>query len=294
MYSVKKLYAPETLQEALTLLNEIPDLIPLAGGTDVIVNLRKKGPENVLLMSLSRLAELKGIGECEGGMLRIGSMTTFTEMARSEVILRELSLLRTAALAMGGPQIQNVATIGGNICNGATSADGAPPLFALDAVLVFESVSGSRRLPITDFYEGPGQVRRLPNELLSHIEVPLANGRRWGSAFIKFSTRKAMDIALLNGAATCLLNEDGTVRRATVALGVAAPKPIRCTLMEEALLGTMPTPQAVREASRLALSSSSPRNSWRASKQYRERLIGVLAARVFNEAYLAGRGRGCD
>lgn len=291
MYSVKKLYTPKTLSEALALMNDIPGLVPLAGGTDVVVNLRKKRAENVQLMSLGKLAELKGIVKCGEDTIRIGAMSTFTELSRSAIIIERLPLLVTAALAMGGPQIQNAATLGGNICNGATSADGAPPLFALDAVLVFESIRGSRKVSITDFYEGPGRVRRLSNELLLSIEITSAKLRRWGSAFVKLSTRKAMDLALLNCAATCLLREDNTVAKATIALGVAAPTPVRCTLMEEALCGKQLTSQVIWEASRLAFDSTNPRNSWRASRKYREKQIGVLAARTLNEAYLAGRER---
>ncbi len=289
MYSVSELYIPQTLGEALAYLSEHPDTRPLAGGTDVLVQMRAKRLEDVRLMSLEKLPELTGIRCREDGVVEIGALTTFTQLAASETVAQRAPMLRTAALAMGGPQIQNRATIGGNVCNGATSADSAPGLFALDAVLVLQSAAGERRVPITEFYSGPGRVKRDPKELLLHIELPAAAPRH-GDCYLKFSTRKAMDLALIGCAAACEIGEDGAVSKAAIALGVAAPTPIRASEAEAFLTGRKPGLEDLEEAGRLALQSASPRSSWRASKEYREQLIRTLAKRAFRAAYESAGG----
>ena len=290
MYSVSELYIPQTLEEALAFLSAHPDARPLAGGTDVLVAMRNKKLENLRLMSLEKLPELEGIRLREDGVLEIGARTTFTQLAASPEIAVRAPMLRTAALAMGGPQIQNRATIGGNVCNGATSADSAPGLFALDAVLVLQSAAGPRRVPITDFYSGPGRVKRESTELLLHLELPPAAPPRHGDCYLKFSTRKAMDLALIGCAAVCELAEDGTVSKAAIALGVAAPTPVRAAEAETFLLGRRPTLADLEEAGELALRSASPRSSWRASKEYREQIIRTLAKRAFRAAYETAGG----
>lgn len=285
MYSVKELFIPTGLAEALAFLAQNPTAKPLAGGTDIIVDMRRKQAENVTLMALSKLEELKGIRRRQDGVIEIGALTTFTELADSPLIAAEFPMLKTAARSMGGPQIQNVATIGGNICNGATSADSAPALMALNAVMVLQGEAGTRRVGITDFYEGPGKVKRQPGELLLHMEIPPAASARRGDCYLKFSTRKAMDLALVSCAATCCLNPDGTVLEAALALGVSAPTPIRAYEAERFLNGKRVSAEVLDRAAELGLSAASPRSSWRASKEYREHMIGTLIKQAFEAAY---------
>ena len=199
-------------------------------------------------------------------------------------------MIRTAGLAMGGPQIQNVATIGGNVSNGATSADSAPSLFALDAILILHSVRGVRRVPIQEFYAGPGRVKKEPGELLVCIEIPHAGTTNWGGMYIKSSVRKAMDISTLGAAATCQLNADGTVAAASIALGVAGPTPLRCPDAEAFLVGKVPTEAMMEEVADLVLQATNPRTSWRASKEFRIGLIRALSTRAFMGAYAAAKG----
>ena len=289
MYFVEKLYRPKTLSEALAILAEHPEAWPIAGGTDVLVKMRHKRMKDVTLLSLSALP-LSGV-EDRGEEIVIGPGTTFTALAEDPVIQARLPMLRTAARSMGGPQVQNVATIGGNVCNGATSADSAPSLFALDAELTLKSAGGERRIPIGEFYAGPGRVNRGSAELLTAIHIPVGDQVRWGGVYIKFSTRKAMDIAILGSAAVCALDEDGSVKKAAIALGVAAPTPVRCAQAEALLLGKTPTAELLEEAGELALKATSPRSSWRAGKEYREALIRELSARAFKEAYSLAGGK---
>lgn len=284
MYSVKELYRPASLDEALALLKNDPSVTPLAGGTDVLVKMRKARSKDVCLLSLLGLTELNGIVKKEDGSIEIGSLTTFTELGRNSLIEEELPALKTAALSMGGPQIQNVATIGGNICNGAVSADSAPSLFALDAELVLVTADGQRQIPIADFYLGPGRVDRREGEILKTIIIP-SRGEKSGCAYIKFATRKAMDLAILGAASSVKLDSDGRILEAAIALGVAAPTPIRCPGAEAALKGQFLSDALIAKIGDLAVSDASPRDSWRASKRYRQALIRTLSGRAVKEAY---------
>lgn len=290
MYGVEKLYIPQTLEEALKVLDSDSDIQPLAGGTDILVKMRHKALKGVKLMSTAKLEELKGVRERADGVIEIGASCTFTFLANNEIINRRIPMLKTAGLAMGGPQIQNVATIGGNVCNGATSADSAPSLFALDAILVLHSVRGVRRVPIQEFYAGPGRVKKEAGELLVCIEIPNAKEALWGGKYIKFSVRKAMDISTLGAAATCRINEDGTVAYAAIALGVAGPTPIRCPEAEAFLVGKVPTDAMMEEVAEMVLAGTNPRSSWRASKEFRIGLIKTLSTRAFMGAYAAAKG----
>lgn len=285
LYSVKELYRPETLEDALRYLAEYPDARPIAGGTDVLVSMRKKKPEDVRLVGLQNLQELRGIRRREDGMVEIGAYNTFTDLANCPIIAESVPMLRTAALAMGGPQIQNAATIGGNVCNGATSADSAPALFARDAVLVLRSAQGERRVPITEFYDGPGRVKRQSGEILVTIELPPCQADSYGDCYIKFSTRKAMDLALIGCAAACGVAKDGTIAQVGIALGVAAPTPIRAAEAEAFLKGKRLTEDMLEQVGELALATAKPRDSWRASKAYREQIIKTLARRAVRAAY---------
>lgn len=292
MYSIKKLYQPSSISETLSILAQDQEAGIIAGGTDVMIKMRHKSPENVVLVSIQNIKELKGVELLEDGAVTIGPMTTFTELAEEPIIADKLPMLKTAALAMGGPQIQNMATIGGNVCNGATSADSASSLFALEAYLTLEKDGDIRTVPIDEFYTGPGKTVRERDELLTRIIIPPRKERYWGCKYIKFATRKAMDIAILGAAATCTLGEDRkTIEKVTIAMGVAAPTPVRCPEAEKLLTGKIPTMELLEEAGEKALLSCNPRSSWRASKEYRECLIKELSARAVREAYKEAGGR---
>lgn len=289
MYSVDKLYTPKSIEEVLEILDKDKDAGILAGGTDVIVKMRAKKQENVRLVSINNVSELKGIRILEDKSIFIGPMTTFTELAESEIINENIDILKTAALSMGGPQIQNVATVGGNICNGAVSADSAPSLFALRAKLVIRSLYGVRETPIEEAYLGPGKTNIAHNELLTGIIIPPSYIGTKGN-YIKFSIRKAMDLAITSAAVVGLV-EDGVFKNVSIALGVAAPTPIRCLEAEEFMIGKNTDDANLIEAGRLALKASTPRDSWRASKRYREALIQSLTKKALTAVYNESEGQ---
>jgi xanthine dehydrogenase FAD-binding subunit len=217
-------------------------------------------------------------------------MVSFSQLFRSELINEKLFVLSEAAVSMGGPQIRNMATIGGNVSNGAVSADSAPTLFALNALLKLRSSNGVRMVPITEFYAGPGRVKFLSAEILEAIIITKENYENMHGNYIKYANRKAMDIAMLSISAIVSV-EAGKFKNMRIALGVAAPTPIRCTEAEEYALEKEATQENIKEIAKLALSASNARDSWRGSKAYREHLIEVLTGRAINEAINRAGGK---
>lgn len=285
MYGITKLDIPQSLEEALDILQQSPNSLPFAGGTDILVQMRANNTQNVHLVALKDLDELNHLFEDDKG-IHIGPMVSYTQLALHPIIREKLPMLRTAALAMGGPQIQHLATIGGNICNGATSADGAAPLLALDAQLTLKCANGIRNTLLEDFYLGPGKVTRKQNELLVDITIPPLPLSGFGGVYEKFSTRKAMDIATLGCAATIRLAEDGTIDKATLAYCTAGPTPVRCNKAEERLVGQKDlSDELLDEVVDLASHATRPRSSWRASKEYRLNLIRELGKRNLRAAF---------
>ncbi len=290
MFDICELHEPGTLEEAKAILAENPGLKVIAGGTDVLIRLQHGSLAGAGLLSLKNLHALEEIVMLGDGTISVGAMAPFTTIFQSGLIRRHVPVLCEAAVSMGGPQVRNVATIGGNICNGAVSADSASTLFALDALLKLETSTDERIIPMGDFYAGPGKVNLRPGELLTAVLIPREGYEGMGGHYIKYAMRKAMDIATLGVAVVCKVREDRFVDL-RIGLGVAAPVPIRCFEAEAYAKGKEVTPEVVQEIARLAVKPAKARTSWRASKDYREHLIEVLAQRAVAEA--VKRGGGC-
>ncbi|NLC76160.1 MAG: xanthine dehydrogenase FAD-binding subunit XdhB [Clostridia bacterium] len=285
MYGVKQLFVPATVKEALEWLHQNPQAKVIAGGTDLLLKMRNQAMREVVLVSLHKLKELEGIEILPDGTLRIGAMVTFTQVNRSSLVREKLPFLAEAAVTMGGPQIQNVATIGGNLCNGAVSADSAPSLLALEARLVLENREGTREVSLEDFYLGPGRVDLKEDELLTAIKIPLPRHNKWGGYYYKYSMRRAMDISTLGCAVVCAVEAGGQVSQARIALGTAAPTPIRCRQAEALVAGRFLSPDLLIRIGETAAGEAKPRSSWRASKEFRLELIKELTARTLVQAY---------
>ncbi|MFL0245780.1 xanthine dehydrogenase FAD-binding subunit XdhB [Candidatus Clostridium stratigraminis] len=283
MYDITNILEPKTMQEALKMFDSNPKLKIIAGGTDVLIRMHHGDMEEVELLSIRNIRGLKDITLLEDGTISIGAMASFSDVFRSEIINKYIPVLAEAGVSMGGPQIRNMATIGGNICNGAVSADSAPTLFALNAVLKLDSISGTRMVSIKDFYAGPGKVKLLPGEMLSALLITKDNYCNMSGNYIKFSNRKAMDIAMLGVAVVCNTSEN-KFNDLRIALGVAAPTPIRCTEAEDYAKGKEINDETIKEIGNLALKSSNARDSWRGSKDYRQHLIVTLTQRAIKES----------
>jgi xanthine dehydrogenase FAD-binding subunit len=283
MFNISVLQEPETLESAVEMLHADSGLRVIAGGTDVLIRLQHGAEGWSQLLSLRNIKELEAISMRADGTIVIGATAPFARIFQDPVIRRHLPSLAEAAVSMGGPQIRNVATIGGNICNGAVSGDSASTLFALDALLKLNRLDGERIIPIHEFYAGPGKVHLQPGELLTAILIPRDSYAGTGGHYIKFAMRKAMDIATLGVSVICRVR-DGAFQELRIGLGVAAPVPIRCVEAEAYARGRQVTQECCQEIGRLAVKASKARTSWRASKDYREHLIAVLTERAVAEA----------
>ncbi|MBF0441336.1 MAG: xanthine dehydrogenase FAD-binding subunit XdhB [Oligoflexales bacterium] len=288
MFDIQNLMEPSTLEEAMEMLEQDSNIRIVAGGTDVLIKLHHGDMQGASLLSLRKIRELEEISLQSDGTVIISAMATFSRIFFHPVIRENLPSLCEAAVSMGGPQIRNIATIGGNICNGAVSADSASTLFALNARLKIESKSGARIVPIREFYAGPGKVNLNPGEILTQILISKNDYKDTGSHYIKWCIRKAMDIANLGVSVVCRIS-DGRFADVRIGLGVAAPVPIRCDEAEKYAVGKMADESVTSETARLAVKSSKARDSWRASKAYREHLIEVLTKRALTEAALRAR-----
>jgi len=275
-----KHYQAQSIDEACRILSREPDTRPIAGGTDLLVKLRHQPREGTSYVQVSSIPALYGIRLTEEGDIEIGAAETFTRIWENALIREQVQLLSEAAVSMGGPQIRNVATIGGNVCNGAVSADSAASLFALDARLHLASVHGERVAPIREFYLGPGRVDLRAGELLTKIVLPRSGRQGEGSCYLKYSMREAMDIATLGVAATCTLAADGSIRALCLAATVVAPTPVRLTSCETAAVGMMPTEENLRKIAALCTRETHARTSWRASREFREHILTVYLRRA--------------
>jgi len=283
MFDIKNILEPETISEALEMLKSNSSLKIIAGGTDVLIRIRDGALKEAELLSLRRVKELDSIEMLGDGTISIGPMCPFSKIFRSDIINGYMPVLGEAAVSIGGPQLRNMATIGGNVCNGAVSADSAPTLFASNAVLKLQSTLETRMVKIQDFYVGPGKVSLEPGEILTAILITKENYEGMSGNYIKHSNRKAMDIAMLSVAVICKIKE-GKFKDLRIALGVAAPTPIRCNEAEAYGKDKDITEENIKEIASLALKSSKARDSWRGSKAYREHLIEVLTQRAIKEA----------
>ena len=192
---------------------------------------------------------------------------------------------------VGGPQTREAGTIGGNLCNGATSADSAPMLLALNAELTLQSAAGKRVVPVTAFHTGPGRTVRNRDEILTEIRIFPADFQGFGGQYIKYGKRAAMEIATLGCAALVKPAADRrTVADLRLAYGVAAPTPIRCAEAEALACGEALTDTLLDAIAHTAAAHASPRSSWRASREFRLQLITELAGRAIRSAWTRAGG----
>lgn len=287
MFDIQDYYKAESVDDAVRLLGEHPSTRCIAGGTDILVRLRELHHGYDKLVDIHHLEELKGITLLEDGTLRIGAGATFTDIMTSPLVQQYMPMLGEAAASVAGPQIRNVGTIGGNLCNGAVSADTTAPVLACDALLRLRGPNGERQVPALGFHTGPGKVALLPGEILLSVDVPAQNMHGWGGHYYKYAMREAMDIATIGCACTVrICNEH--VDDIRLAFSVAAPTPIRCPSAEAVARGQAAS--LGHRASLLALVRNAvhadvqPRTSWRASAEFRHHIIATLAGRVLEEA----------
>ena len=283
MFAIDRYRKAESLEDAVRLLSEDPDARPVAGGTDVLVRLRHGDPGYGNLVDIRGIPALQGVAGQRDGTVRIGALVTFSELMDSELVARRVPVLAEAAATVGGPQVRNMGTIGGNICNGAVSADTAAPLLVLEARLEIHGTGGRRVVPLAGFHLGPGRVALEPGDVLAAFLIGPAGYRGLGAAYHKYAMRGAMDIATIGCAAGVRLEGD-VVAELRLAFTVAAPTPVRCPTAEAAAQGRALTDETLDAVAEGAAADVSPRTSWRAPKDLRLHLVRTLARRVVRQA----------
>ena len=287
MYDLKALYEASSVENAIELRLAHPEAQIVAGGTDVFVQMREGKRAGKELISIHELSELRGISIDEEENIRIGSLTTFSHITKNPIIQEKINVLGEAVDMVGGPQIRNAGTIGGNTCNGVTSADSASTLFAWDAVIELTGKNGRRYLPIKDFYIKAGTVdlRVEDGEIQTAILIPKASYENTAGFYIKYAMRNAMDIATTGCSVNCRLSSDKkTFERVRIAYGVAGPVPMRAPTAEAAANGKSVTMETVDAFAKAVLEDIHPRDSWRASKAFRQHIAVELARRCLIES----------
>jgi CO/xanthine dehydrogenase FAD-binding subunit len=274
---------PSSLEQLSVLLAGHAGMVPgyLSGGTDLLVAMRtgKDSPE--LVVDLKGLPNLRGINRCDDGKLWIGALTTIHSLEVNETIRSQITLLFEAAQSLGSWQVRNRGTIGGNLANGAPTADTAAPLLALDAEILTWSPSGTRRIPVASFWLGARKTALHTGEIITGVEIPLKQGS--SSAYTKLGPRKAMDIAIASAAVVLRLDR-GIIQEVRIAIGGAGPTPLRARSAEDYLTGRPALAENLVQAGKLAASESNPRTSTRATRKYRLSVIPVLVERSIRSA----------
>ena len=289
MFDIASIYRAATVDDAIGALVRDPEAVVIAGGSDVLIKVREGKLSGCRLVSIHALEEeLRGVSMLENGDLAIGPLSTFRDVTYSDVIRAHVPVLGEAADMAGGPPLRAVGTIGGNVCNGVTSADTASTLMALDAQMHVKGPEGWRTASISAWYQGVGKVDLRPGELLCKIVIPRDRYEGWSGHYIKYAQRSAMDIATLGVSCLVKLSADKNVcEDVRLAFGVAAPTPIRAGTAEDGVRG-LPVAEAAEKIGALALSDVKPRTSWRASKEFRIQLVEELSGRALLEAARKG------
>jgi xanthine dehydrogenase FAD-binding subunit len=289
VYDITSIYQARSVDDAISALKNDPEALVIAGGTDVLIKIREGKDAGRRLVSIHELREeLGGVALAPNGDVEIGPLTTFRGCTFSDVIRATVPVLGEAADMAGGPQLRAAGTLGGNLCNGITSADTASTQMAFGAVLRVRGPEGEREISINDWYRGVGKVALAHDELLVKIVIPKSHYEGWSGHYIKYAMRCAMDIATLGVSCLVKLSADKTaVEDLRLAFGVAGPVPFRCPETEKAMTG-LPIGEAVGQIGAAALKEIHPRDSWRASKAFRIQLARELSGRALAEAARKG------
>lgn len=270
--------APRTLKEVLTLMAEADGgCSVLAGGTDLIVKMKRGTVSPTKLVDIKRVEELKTIGFNSEGELEIGAAVTLNQVASYPGVAEKFPVLHQAIGSLGSVQVRNRGTLVGNICNASPAADTAPALLLYDARVEITGLGGSREVPLHQFFAGPGKTVLKPVEIVTRVFVPQVPGA--DGVYIKLARRQAVDLAIVSAAALAFKD-----RSARLALGAVAPTPVRLFNVEAEYLSKGLDEARIRSALPAILDSVSPIDDIRASREYRVEMVRVLSRRALEEA----------
>jgi carbon-monoxide dehydrogenase medium subunit len=277
-----ELALPESLDDCLRLLAQRgPETKLLAGGTDLLPQMKNSVVMPKRVIDLSGVARVKVL-ECDAKGLRIGAAVPARQVEQDPRVREGYAAVAESAALLGSVQVRNLATVGGNICNAAPSADMAPPLVALEAQAVIAGPKGERRVPLSDFFTGVHETVVGPDELLVEIFVP-APGPHSGGCYIRHTPRRELDIAVV-GVASQVTIANGVCAKARISLAAVAPTPVRATAAEAALEGKPLTPELIERAADLAGQAAKPISDQRGSADFRRHLVRILTRRTLTTA----------
>ena len=269
---------PRTMEELQRLMNDTPDGRIMAGGTDLLVNLRRTGRKPPAVFCIERMNDLQKIDVLENEVV-IGAAVTLQRLLECSTIQTELTALFQALSVLASPPVRHSATLIGNLCTASPAGDTLPPLYVLGAEVVISSSDGMRRQPVAKFITDPGKTTLKPGEMVIAVRIPRPSaGTR--SAFFKLGKRKAMAIAVASLAASIVSGDDGTIRYVKLAWGSVGPTVVTSLDAEEYLAGRVLSLESLCEASLIATAAIHPIDDVRAGAEYRRRAAGNLMLRL--------------
>ena len=273
------LATPRDVDECLKLLAERGGETKLvAGGTDLLPQMKNGLVKPARVIDLSGVPEVRVLAVDDGRGLRVGAAVTARQLERDARLRSTYASLAESGALVGSIQVRNLATVGGNICNAAPSADMAPPLVALDAEAVIAGPQGRRRVPLASFFTGVRRTVLAPDELLVEFAIP-SPGPRSGGSYLRHTPRRELDIAVV-GVASQVTLADGLCTKARIVLAAVAPTPVRAAAAERALEGQPLTPSLIEQAAALAVEAAQPISDQRGSADFRRHLVRVLTRRT--------------
>jgi carbon-monoxide dehydrogenase medium subunit len=285
MYAIPRdveIVVARNLREAIEYMSKLKDARVMAGGTDLIVDLKMGRFKPKYVVYIGGLQELKYIHD-DGTSLRIGALTTIQEILDSRIVVTKTPLLKAVAEKFAYWQIRNAATIGGNICNASPAADMALPLLVHSALVKVESLEGSRLVNIRDFFKGPRQTALKPGEIVTEIIVPHGDMNGYSYAYFKAGRRLGHDLSLV-AVACAVKTGGGVILDARIALNSVAPTPIRAVTVERTLIDKRASPEVIEEVSKLIVHDISPISDVRAPAEYRLHMAKLLTREALLEA----------
>jgi len=279
-----ELSLPRSIDDCLAILAEHGgDAKVVAGGTDLLPQLKNGVVKPPRVVDLSGIPALRRLERANGDGLRIGAAVTARAIERDAHVQSVYPALAESGALIGSLQVRNLATVGGNLCNAAPSADMAPPLLALDADALIVGPGGQRRVPLAAFFVDVRRTVLAPDELLLEFAVP-APGPRSGGQYLRHTPRRELDIAVV-GVASQIVLTDGVCGKARIALASVAPTPVRALAAEAVLVGQPITPALIERAAELAVESARPISDQRGSAEFRRHLVRVLTRRTLTTAF---------
>jgi aerobic carbon-monoxide dehydrogenase medium subunit len=286
-----ELVLPESIDDCLrALAQKGADTKVLAGGTDLLPQLKNGLLKPARVIDLSGISRLRALEPANGRGLRVGAAVTARTLELDATVRGRYRSLAESGALVGSVQVRNLATLGGNLCNAAPSADMAPPLLALDAEAVIVGPKGERRVPIATFFTGVRRTVLAPDELLLELMVP-DPGLQSGGNYLRHTPRRELDIAVV-GVASQLTLANGVCTKARIALAAVAPVPLRATTAEQSLEGQAVTAERIARAADLAVDVARPISDQRGSAEFRRHLVRVLTRRTLTTALERATARG--